>query len=219
MLIRKTLVCLCFVMLSVQGYARAGEPGFEIEKGVFIGASWVHNSIGGDFNDTRYYYDDQGINYSVPNVDDGMGFGLTLGYRLERFAVELTYQRVGHDTYSTFAGIGDEDSYYNVVDLNVKVDVLARGRVRPFVLAGIGAPWYDLENARTTDGIEFSDETFVGFSLNAGGGLAVYITPRWFINATAMYRWQEFKQVDNLELSVDTRADGVNLSVGLAYTF
>ena len=220
MLLRKIIFGICIFMMTASGaHICAEESEFEIKQGFFVGLSGVYNSIGQDFDDTIVYTDGTFF-YSVPEIDSGYGFGVTLGYRTENYAIELTYQRVEHDTHTTFPGVGDQTGYYNVVDLNLKYDILAKDRIRPYALIGFGAPWLDLENGRrTVVGSDLSDETFIGYSVNFGAGLSFYLTPRWFVHGTAMYRWQRFKQVDNQNLQDDEMAGGMNYMVGIAYTF
>ncbi len=218
MIIRNFILGVCFLVLTgICSTVYAAESDFSPKQGYYIGASAVYNYINKDFNDTMYYTDGA-LNYNVPAIDSALGFGVTIGKRNEIMAVEITYQRVEHDTHTIYPGMGDQNAYYNVVDLNLKFEVFARDRLRPNFLIGIGAPWLDIEKNRT-DGTNFTDETFIGYSLNIGGGLSYYLTSRWFINTAAMYRWQRFKEVDNGSLSQDAMGNGMNCMVGLAYTF
>ncbi len=220
MLLRKIAFGICIFMLSVLGsYVCAEESEFFLKEGFYMGGSLVHNTIGADFDgDSGYYYSGNNQLSVVPSVDSDMGFGVFLGYRLERWALELSYQRVEHDTTNVLTG--SQDSDYNVIDLNVKVDVFPQGRFRPYALVGIGAPWLNVDNVRTDDnGATWADSTFTGYTVNGGLGLSYYFNQRWFLTTCAMYRWQHFRDLDGLYMSVDAMGSGMNYSLGLAYTF
>ena len=220
MLLRRIVLGVCIFMISVLGsYVYAEDSEFFIEEGFYIGGSLVHNSIGSDFDGNSGYRYAEGNQLSVvPSVDSDIGFGCFIGYRLERWALELSYQRVEHDTSNVLTG--SQDSDYNVIDLNVKVDVLPQGRFRPYALVGIGAPWFNVDNVRTDDnGATWSDSTFKGYTVNGGLGFSYYFNPRWFLTAGAMYRWQHFRDLDGLYMSVDAMGSGMNYSLGIAYTF
>ncbi len=215
----KVVLTILFLMLWFPVSSLWAESSeFMLKEGVYIGAAVVHNTIGQDFDDSRYYYGNGNVN-NVPEIDSAFGGGLFIGYRLENWAMEVSWQRVVHETHTVVTAMGDQDAVYNVVDLNIKVDVLARDRFRPFVLFGAGGTWLDIDNNRMYTGGVLTDETFEGWTVNVGGGAAYYFTPRWFLTGTVMYRWQHFKQVDNTQLSVDAMGSGMNVSLGLAYTF
>ncbi|MCP4719083.1 MAG: porin family protein [Desulfobacteraceae bacterium] len=224
MRILKVVLGVLFFMVLTQGAnLGAQESDFYPEEGFYVGISWVYNSIGKDFDETGssgYIHEITGDIYIVPEVDDAMGFGVSAGYRYEKFALELSYQRVVHDTHTIYSLIGDQKAYYNVIDLNAKIDVFANGRFRPFALIGIGATWLEIENHRVYNNSDaIAGETFEGYSVNGGGGFSYYFNPKWFLTATAMYRWQPFKKVDHGYLSIDAMGNGMNFSVGIAYTF
>ncbi len=220
MLFRKIVLGVCIFMLSVLGSnVCAEESEFFPEEGFYIGGSLVHNTISGDFKgNTGYRYAVTNQISVVPSVESDLGFGLFTGYRWERWALELSYQRVEHDTNNVLTG--KQDSDYNVIDLNVKADVFPQGRFRPYVLVGIGAPWLNVDNVRTDDnGANWSASTFTGYTVNGGLGFVYYFNPRWFLTTCAMYRWQHFRDLDGLYMSVDAMGSGMNYSLGLAYTF
>ncbi len=220
MLFRKTVLGAClFVMLTVGSYVGAEESDFFLKEGIYVGGSLVHNSIGADFDGDSGYYYPAGNQFSVvPSVDSDIGFGFFIGYRLERWALELSYQRVEHDTTNVLTG--SQDSDYNVIDLNVKVDVFPQGRFRPYALVGIGAPWLNVDNVRTDDnGVTWTDSTFTGYTVNGGLGFSYYFDQRWFLTAGVMYRWQHFRDLDGLYMSVDAMGSGMNYALGIAYTF
>jgi hypothetical protein len=215
---RKIILCVCFVLFStLSSYVYAEESSFSMKTGAYVALSWVHNSIGGDFDDSMFYYGTSAL-YNVPEVDSGTGFAIALGGKSEKGAIELSYQRSTHDTHTAFTDIGDQKAEYNVVDINFKIDVFAKNRIRPFILFGFGFPWLTIEN-NMTDGVTYSDEKFTGISGNIGVGIAFYFHPKWCLNGGLLYRWQSFSRIEGIKLDENVGGSGASYTFGIAYTF
>ncbi len=218
MLRNKILLFTCFsLLLGFSSYVFAEDSEFKVKNGFYVGLLYVNNSIDGDFNDDSVYYSSTHV-YNVPEADSGGGFGLILGSRFNKGAFEFGYQQSKHETHSAFVDVGDQDAEYNLVDMNFKFDVFAKGRLRPNIILGLGYTWLDIENNKT-DGQTLSDERFTGWAANLGAGLAYFITPQWCINGALMYRWQSYGEIDGNELEDSTSGSGVCYNVGMAYTF
>ena len=117
--------------------------------------------------------------------------------------------------------IGDADSTYNVVDLNVKVDVFAQDRLKPYILFGGGIPWLTVEDSRSEDdGLTWDEDMkYVGYCLNAGVGVAYYFDSQWALVAGLIHRWNWFTHGEDGRLSDDLSQRALGLTIGLAYTF
>jgi hypothetical protein len=210
--------------LAVASPVWAGDP-YDVKDGFYMGGSWVHNGMSGEFDDTMSLVrpPDPDI-YDVPDVDDGMGFGVFLGWRFMKGALEIGYHRSTHDTTTSLVGMPDSDAVYNVVDLNLKVDVfhkidfLARHRIRPYVLAGFGVPWLTIEDG-STDGVSLRDETFVGYAANVGAGIAYYFDPQWALTGGVIHRWNWFRNVESIKIDGSLEERTLGFTVGIAYTF
>jgi hypothetical protein len=194
-----------------------------VKEGAYLGVYFTDARMFGDFDNTVSYYGYDEI-YEVPYVDDGTGFGVVLGARTEKGAVELGYQRTRHDTIS----LGGDEASYNIIDLNFKVDVFAHDQVRPYILFGFGFPWLTIENGLA--GLDydyylddyvlsFEDETFFGFALNAGAGLAYYFHPQWAVTGGVIYRWNWFTSAEGSDLDDNLLERAFCFNVGIAYTF
>ena len=190
---------------------------FKVKEGTYIGVLFVNNKMSGDFDGSTFYTSPSKA-YDVPDLDDGTGFGIVLGYRLKNGAIELDYQQTTHDTSSSFMDVGKQKATYHVIDLNLKFDVFARDRLRPYILVGLGFPWITITDS-ATDGSSYDDETFTGFALNAGIGLAYYFHPQWAITGGLVYRWNRFSSIDGKSLDNNLKEKALNLTVGIAYTF
>lgn len=221
-------ICLLWCLVLVCP-ARAGESEY-VKDGYYLGAMLTHNNMSGDFEGLSAYYgkgdlDDEIVNEDVifvPEVDNGVGFGIVLGRRLDKLSFEVGYQRTAHDTL-----FDDSDAAYNVVDLNVKIDVFAKDRLRPYVLLGGGLSWLTIENNTfepdnstpdPEDGT-WDDTKFSGFCLNAGVGVAYYFDPQWALMAGLIHRWNWFNYGDGASLDPDLKERALSLTIGLAYTF
>ena len=194
-----------------------------VKEGAYLGVYFTDARMFGDFDNTVSYYGYDEI-YEVPYVDDGTGFGVVLGARTEKGAVELGYQRTRHDTIS----LGGDEASYNIIDLNFKVDVFARDQVRPYILFGFGFPWLTIENGLAELDYDyylddyvfsFEDETFFGFALNAGAGLAYYFHPQWAVTGGVIYRWNWFTSAEGSDLDDNLLERAFCFNVGIAYTF
>lgn len=177
--------------------------------------------MSGDFDDTRFFVV-PGKLFDVPEVDSGVGFGIVAGSRSGRLALELGYQRSSHDTHSSFVDMGEggeSTAAYNVIDLNFKIDLLTKYRFRPYILFGFGIPWITIEKSAVTAGGQFEDETFIGFNLNVGTGMAYYIRPQWALMGGIIYRWNRFSSVEGEDLETSLTENVIGLNAGIAYTF
>jgi hypothetical protein len=194
-----------------------------VKEGAYLGIYLTDTRMFGDFDNTVSYYGYNDI-YEVPYVDDGTGFGIVLGGRAQKAAFELGYQRTRHDTIA----LGGDEASYNIIDLNFKVDVFARDQVRPYVLFGFGFPWLTIENGLAELDYDydlgdfvfsFEDETFFGFALNAGAGLAYYFHPQWAVTGGVIYRWNWFTSAEGISLEDNLLERAFCFNVGIAYTF
>ena len=145
---KQAAVAICLLScLTVVCPTRAEEVR-SVKDGYYLAAMFVYNQMSGNFDDSLIYepkdQNDVAL-FNVPDVDNGAGFGLWFGRRVDRFSFEIGYQSTVHDTSTTIPGIGKADGVYNVVDLNVKIDIFAQGRLRPYLLIGGGIPWLTIE--------------------------------------------------------------------------
>ena len=206
---------LAFVMTSAI-YAKG--DGY-VKDGTYLGVFFTKNNMSGDFDDTEYLYGSMEIN-DVPYVDNDTGFGFVLGGRVADGAVEFGYQRSKHKTNSIL--FGESEASYNVIDFNCKFDVFAQKRIRPYILFGFGIPWLTVEDGMMDlyppeeEGIR--DETFIGFALNAGCGLAYYFHPQWAITGGVIKRWNWFTLAEGDAID-DLSEKTFCLNIGIAYTF
>lgn len=213
-------ICVMWALVLVCP-ARAQESG-DVKKGFYLGAMFVHNSMSGDFDSFSILTEEgddelEGDIVFRPELDDGAGFGLILGRRYETISFEIGYQRTAHDT--SFGPGDEDDAVYNVVDLNIKIDVFAQNKLRPYVLLGGGFPWLTVDGGTLDDDGSLDDSRYYGFCLNAGVGVAYYFDPQWAITGGLIHRWNWFTHVDNFRVDDDITERALGLMLGVTYTF
>lgn len=110
---KQAAVTICLVSsLIVVCPTRAEEFG-GVKDGYYLGAMFVYNQMGGDFDDSIIFEskDEADLDlFNVPDVDDGAGFGLCLGRRVDRLSFEIGYQSTFHDTSTMIPEIGKADA-------------------------------------------------------------------------------------------------------------
>lgn len=212
-----------------------------VKDGFYIGVSSVKTHLSGDFYGK--YYDVVGEILYTPEVDNDTGFGFVFGGKSAGVALELGYQRSIHETSSGWADpfyidegpvfFDESKASYNAIDLNLKVDIFAQNRIRPYILLGIGYSWLTIENnffdysddywsVEPNDDDElkgsFDDTFFDAFHLNFGCGVAYYFHPQWAVTTGLMYQRNRFESWDvSLDDTLSEKA--FCLSIGITYTF
>ena len=106
-----------------------------------------------------------------------------------------------------------------MIDLNVKIDVFAQNKLRPYVLLGAGFPWLTVDGGTLDNDGSLDDSRYYGFCLNAGVGVAYYFDPQWALTAGLIHRWNWFNHVDNFRIDDDLYAHALGFTVGFTYTF
>ena len=216
----KVVVGVCLIgCLAVVSPVHAGDSSY-VKDGWYLGLQAVHNSMSDDdFAADGTILTVPGDLFDLPEVDAGTGFGVVLGMKRDRVALELGYQRSSHDTSSFFVvAPGESEASYNVIDLNFKVDVLARDKLRPYILFGFGIPWLTIDGS-AFDGTKYYDETFHGFAFNLGAGVAYYLRPQWALTGGLMYRYSWFSSVEGNDIDDSLTANVLAFTLGIAYTF
>ena len=211
-------MALIGVILSISmGSPLFAEESGGVKDGFYLEALLAYNAMSGDFDDSGFLVSPFAI-YDVPDVDSGMGFGLVAGFRQDRYPIEFGYQRTTHDTHSSFVDVADSTAFYNVFDMNLKVDVVRREQFRPYVLVGFGFPWLTIEDSSTSGG-PLEDETFWGFDVDVGAGVAYYFSPRWAVMGGLIYRWNWFASVEDDSIDDSLLESALGFTLGVAFTF
>ncbi len=230
------------LLILVRTSAVYAQDGNYVKDGWYLGVFSTQVHMSGDFNG-KGGYDDMGEILGVPDVDNDTGFGFVLGARGAGVALEWGFQRSNHETSSLLLQPGyttegpvffdQSEASYNVIDMNLKIDVFTQKRIRPYILFGIGYSWLTIENnlfdytedlwsVEPGDEDElkgtFDDTTFGAFNLNLGCGVAYYFHPQWAVTTGVIYRWNRFEPWE--VFLDDALSEKVfSLNIGIAYTF
>ncbi len=220
--------CLvCFIGFVSTASAQYNQYSPLVKNGVYVGAMFVNNSTSGDFDDSIYYTTDEML-YNVPGMDDGKGFDIVLGTRMNRFSFEVGYQKTNHDVKSVLNDVlyeaygvnilGDKATY-NAVDFDFKFDLIANSQLRPYALMGFGLTWITVEDNALNLYDEQEDETFRGYCWNLGAGVAYYLQPQIAVTIGLKYRWNIYGRVESDDLDENLKENILSTSIGMAVTF
>jgi hypothetical protein len=176
-----------------QGFAKVGgyaggsfSPAFTLDGKTFDGFT-VYREVDGDEIAL------------LPKLDTQKMFRGILGYRYERAAIELSYERTSHS--GVFGEVIVGDATFQQLNLDGRLFFLTRARIQPYILAGAGFPWLTIK-----DGSFLMDEPdaglgngrFKGYAVNTEVGVTVYPHPQlgivlgyeyrpiWFDSATGI---------------------------------
>lgn len=176
-----------------QGFAKVGgyaggsfSPAFTLDGNTFDGFT-VYREVDGDEIAL------------LPKLDTQKMFRGILGYRYERAAIELSYERTSHS--GVFGEVIVGDATFQQLNLDGRLFFLTRARIQPYILAGAGFPWLTIK-----DGSFLMDEPdaglgngrFKGYAVNTEVGVTVYPHPQlgivlgyeyrpiWFDSATGI---------------------------------
>lgn len=198
---------------------QATTPGaIATPSGVYFGLYGTWAQIGGDF-DGSTVLTGATDSIEIPDADDGAGAGLAIGYRWERWALELAFTAIQFDGTLTAATGGDV--YYGALELNGRYFFSVQDRFQPFLQAGLGVAAATLEDS-STGATGTGDGDLTGAVLNAGGGAEYYFTDHFSLGMRALYRYTSFDMaegVDGDEGSIDDEIEASGLALELGITF
>jgi hypothetical protein len=157
------------------------EQGFA-KLGGYAGGSFLPTFTldGATFNGFTYYREVDGDEIALlPKLDTQKMFRGILGYRYDRAALELSYERTSHN--GSFGEIGTGKAMFQQVNVDVRVFFLTRARVQPYVLLGGGFPRLTIKDGsfladQPDAGV--GDGRFRGYALNSEVGVTVYPHPQ-----------------------------------------
>jgi outer membrane protein W len=198
---------------SLPGGGSPGRGGFYFE----LHGAWAE--LGGDFDGSTALTGASDTVF-VPDAGSGTGFGLAIGRRWDRQAVELSFTQTQHD--GSISGAPGGDVTYDSVDLDWRYFFRPEEKLQPFFQAGIGAAFATLEDA-STNGVSVGDADLSGAELALGGGAEYYLGEHWSLGVRALYRFAFFdtaKGVSDDEGSIDNTVDtgGLVLLFGTSFT-
>lgn len=226
---------LVSVPAHAQGYAK---------EGVTVSLLFSELEPGGEFEDYGLGYFAEGNEFlSLPATSGGTGFGIAVGGREKKWAIDFSYLNTKLDaegvdlaTFDPLTGMGavkDLDVRFHIISIDMRRHFFYETRVQPFILFGWipvawikiedGAAIYDASGAVT----KLGDATISAFmtGVDLGAGLSIFLTPKVAINGSAIYRRMTFdggRGVSGISLDAEDnplRAESVGYLIQLSYTF
>jgi hypothetical protein len=189
---------VCVVPLAAwsqdqQGFAKVGGytggsflPAFTLDGETFNGFT-AYQEIGGDEIAL------------LPKLDKQKMFRGMLGYRYEKAALELSYERSSLN--GLFGEIGTGKAMFQQINVDMRFFFLTRARIQPYMLLGGGFPRLTIKDSSfLADDLDagLGDSHFKGYALNSEVGVTVYPHPQvgivlgygyrpiWFDHATGI---------------------------------
>ena len=196
-----TVVLALLLVCALPVAAWSQEQGFA-KVGGYVGGSFVpaFTLDGKTFDGLTAYREIDGDEIALlPKLDKQKMFRGVLGYRYEKAALELGYERTSHN--GVFAEIGTGEATFQQLNVDTRFFFLTRGRIQPYILAGAGFPWLTIVDGSfllNDPDAGIGDGRFKGYALNTEVGATVYPHPQvgivlgyeyrpiWFNRATGM---------------------------------
>ena len=157
------------------------QEGFAKVGGYAGGSFFPSFTLDGEtFNGFAFYKEVDGDEIALlPKLDKQKMFRGILGYRYDRAALELSYERTNHN--GAFGEILTGKAVFQQVNADVRFFFLTHARVQPYVLIGGGFPRLTIKDGSflaDEPDAGFGDGHFNGYALNTGGGVTVYPHPQ-----------------------------------------
>jgi opacity protein-like surface antigen len=192
------LAIVCVVPVAAwsqeqQGFAKIGGyaagsfvPAFTLDGETFDGST-VYREVDGDEIAL------------LPQLDKQKMFRGILGYRYERAALELSYERTSH--HGVFAEVATGEATFQQLNVDTRFFFVTHSRIQPYILAGAGFPWLTIQDGSfllNDPDAGLGDGRFKGYALNSEVGVTVYPHPQvgivlgyeyrpiWFDRATGL---------------------------------
>lgn len=158
---------------------------------------------------------EESLSGSIPKLDDEFVAGLRYAWNFNPdFALEGS---LGFNP-NKVAGVagGDVDIDVYTADINALWHFRNASRLTPYVTAGVGYAFADLDRplTGTVSGGTVSIDDDDGVTLNAGGGLKVDFTDRLLVRLDARYRF-----IEKLVNQYDDSLNGAEVSLGIGWKF
>ncbi len=219
----RSLAILIILLSSLSSIAQT-EP----KQGWYVRLAVPNLMVGGDFDGDRVLISTNASElFTVPKIDPAFGWSLSIGQRVEKMAIEFSYARLVHSG----SWVGFEESVtQSAWNLDFKYFFRHQKRLQPFIQFGWnpGSPTLRVENgAFDATKNTLSDAIFISNigNFNVGSGITWYITPRFSICGTALYRRLKINAVkseaEKIALVIEGKmnADSFGYVFSAAFTF
>jgi hypothetical protein len=148
-------------------------------QGFFITVDVTSNSFFLGQYDGEHIVQGDGKTILVPKIQAAPGFLAGIGWKWQKNAFEINFQRGDHD-YTHLDRQGTS-LIFNMINLTFSHYFSVQKTVQPFYHVDFGVFWMNVKNGATLDyrPVIASTATFTGLNLLSGGvGLAWFVMPR-----------------------------------------
>jgi outer membrane beta-barrel protein len=172
----------------------------------------IHIHAGEVFGDD---FEETSVSGRTPELDDEVAFGVRYGYNFtDHWGFELS---LGHSPGSVTELAGEDvDLDLTTLDVDAVWHFGSLSRWSPYVVAGAGYAWADLDNqfVATVDGQDAAVDDDNSYTLNAGIGAKYFATDRVLIHLEARYRY-----LDSVIDASDDSLDTFETTIGVGWQF
>jgi opacity protein-like surface antigen len=214
-----TTVCL----LALPAAAWCQEQSGFAKNGAYLAVSAVPNFTldGLTFDGSGMYQRGDAEEFLIlPRLQARTSVRALVGFRASRGSFEIGYEQTKH--VGTFLGLSGEATFHSL-NFDERIFFLTRGRIQPYGLIGLSAPWLTVKDGSFLDP-DVADGSFRGFGVNSELGVAVFVHPRVGINAGYRYRAIWFDKASGVsdtlyKLRPRFRETSGSLALGASFTF
>ncbi len=184
----------------------------------YLAIDLARQSLPGDFDGYSFYSD--GINlYTVPTLDPGTGFRISLGFRDNRIGGEVSYTTTTHNT--DWLGITAE-ARHNEVGADLIYFLFPGSFVQPYGKIGLLLHFLVLPDGAIdleSDSLATLREMYEGgVGLRMGTGVNIKLTDSFGLRGEAVYRLGRFRTLAGRKINTLSATNFI-FSAGLVYTF
>ena len=196
------LAVLLLGALPVTAWSQDEMPQGFAKIGGYAGGSFLPKFTldGETFDGLTYYQQIGGDEIAIlPKLDKQRMFRGIVGYRYEKAAIELSYERANHQ--GVFGDGGTGTATFQQINLDARYFFVTQGRIQPYVLVGGGFPWLTVKDGSFLENqpeAGVGDGSFRGYSLNTEVGVTVYPHPQVGIVVGYGYRPMWFDRLTGI---------------------
>lgn len=194
------IILLFLLIVSCNAPAMAEEPE---ENGFYIRVDGVRASVGGDMDGNSFYRsrENPDYHYLVPKLDDGNGFGVTIGEYIGRWAGEISFQSSSHNDVSEVF-----DCDFEQINLDIKYYFVKspRSPLSLYVQAGYFVPTYIIQDGAfilpegETEPTEIGAAEFRGDGFSGGLGLSLRLGSKLGLNGSVVFTRADLDRIKGL---------------------
>ena len=155
----------------------------------YIGVSVNYVSITGNFDGETYFIvDDETI--LVPKINAGIGFGITVGIRFPKTAIDLQFKRSTHDCF-LMEEIPSRANFNVIKFIGIKSYIGGSKHIQPYIDFDFSGTWMNVADATylVSAPQTVKKATYGAIILGLGGGLALTIADRLSFEMEVLPAW------------------------------